>query len=160
MIFLKPFDLQSAAEMVKLFSSDNIVRKELGLEKKEYSPKEEYKFVTDWCAKTNSLQFVIRYGDEFAGMISLSHIDKESGTARVGYWIGSEFRNKGVCSEAFRLILELAKNEGIKEVRSDIDKDNLYSLRIWQKYHPSITEKNKKQVTVMASLFRVRDKLK
>ncbi len=159
MIYLEAFNIESAHDMVRLFSSDNIVRKELGLEMKEFSPEEEYKFVSDWCAKTNSEQYVIRYGNEFAGMISLSHIDKESGTARVGYWIGSKFRNKGVCSEAFRLVLKLAKNEGIKEVRSDIDKDNLYSLRIWQKYHPVITEKNEKQVTVMASLFRLRDKL-
>ena len=147
LISIKQFDLQSAVDMVELFSSDEILRNELGLEDKVFSAEEEYKFVTDWCKKTNSEQYAIRYGNEFAGMISLSHIDEKLRTARIGYWIGSKFRNKGICSEAFRLILDVAKDKGIAEVRSDIVKDNSYSLKVWEKYCPEIVEKTEKQVT-------------
>ena len=91
---------------------------------------------------------MIRYGNEFAGMISLSHIDEKLRTARIGYWVGSRFRNKGICSEAFRMILEIARDKGIVEFRSDIDKDNVYSLKVWEKYCPVIVEKNEKQVTI------------
>lgn len=147
-ISIKPFDLNSAEEMVRLFSTDEVVRKELGLDRTEFSAEEEFKFVTDWCRKKNAEQFVIRYGNEFAGMISLSHIDIRSATARTGYWIGSRFRNKSIGSKAFEALLGIAISKGISEVRSDIDKDNEYSLRIWRKYNPVIKEKDEKQYTV------------
>lgn len=147
-ISIERFDLQSAADMFELFSTDDILRKELGLEDKVFSAEEEFRFVSDWCEKTKSVQFVIRYQNEFAGMISLSHIDKKLKTARIGYWVGSRFRNEGICSEAFRQILDIARDKGIEEVRSDIDKDNENSLKIWEKYSPVIVEKNKKQVTI------------
>ncbi|HXK49368.1 MAG TPA: GNAT family N-acetyltransferase [Clostridiales bacterium] len=153
LISLKPFDLQSAADMVEQFSTDEILRKELGLDKTEFSAEEEYRFVSDWCEKTNSMQFAIRYENEFAGMISLSHIDEKLRTARIGYWVGSGFRNKGICSEAFRMILNIARDKGIVEVRSDIDKDNEYSMRIWEKYSPVITERNEKQAALIINIL-------
>ncbi|MBN2857954.1 MAG: GNAT family N-acetyltransferase, partial [Candidatus Delongbacteria bacterium] len=117
-----------------------------------FSVDEEYEFVSDWCRKTNSEQFEIRFGNEFAGMISLSHIDMEKKSARVGYWVGSEYRKRGICSKAFELILNEAEIKGIKEVRSNIDKNNEYSLKIWDKYNPEIIEKNEKQYTVRLTL--------
>jgi len=157
LISLKPFDHQSATDMVELFSTDEVIRKELDLEDKVFSAEEEYKFVTNWCNKTNSAQYVIRYGNEFAGMISLSHIDEKLRTARIGYWVGSRFRNKGICSEAFMLILDIAIDKGIVEVKSDIDKDNSYSLKVWEKYSPEIVEKNEKQYSVR---FNITDHIK
>ena len=157
LISLEPFDLQSAADMVELFSSDEILRKELGLENKEFSVEDEYKFVTNWCNKTNSEQNVIRYGNEFVGMISLSHIDEKLSTARIGYWVGSGFRNKGICSEAFRMILNIARDKGIVEVKSDIEKDNSLSLKGREKYSPEIVEKNEKQYSVR---FNITDHIK
>lgn len=151
-ISLEPFDLQSAEEMVSLFSSDEILRKELGLNTTEFSAEDEFEFVMDWSRKKNAEQFAIRYGDELAGMISLSHIDLENKSARTGYWIGSEFRNKRICTEAFRLILGLAKSKGIEVLESDIDKDNISSLKIWEKYKPEITEKSEKQVSVKMNI--------
>ena len=75
MISIKPFTYDSVNELVKMFTDDEILRKELGLEAKEFSADEEYEFITNWSKKTNSEQYEIRYGDMFAGMISLSHID-------------------------------------------------------------------------------------
>ncbi len=148
LISINPFSLQNAADMVEMFRTDEVLRRELGLEDKVFSAEEEYKFVSDWCKKTNSVQFAIRYGNEFAGMISLSHIDEKLRTARIGYWVGSRFRNKGICSEAFRLILDIARDKGIVEVRSYIEKENEYSLSIWRKYYHAIEEKNEKQLRV------------
>ena len=147
-ISIKPFTYESANELVKMFTDDEILRKELGLEAKEFSADEEYEFITNWSKKTNSEQYEIRYGEILAGMISLSHIDDEKKSARIGYWVGSEFRNRGICKAAFGLLVSDAKERYFKILESDIDKSNVYSLKIWEKYNPEIIEKNEKQYTV------------
>jgi len=152
LISLNPFTLQSAAEMVDLFRTDEAVRKELGLEKKEFSAEEEFRFISEWNKKNNSESFAIRYGDEFAGMISLSHKDLAYKKARVGYWVGSEFRNRRIGKKAFEAILSVAKSRGIVVLASDIDKSNLFSLKIWEKYNPEITEKSESQVSVIIKI--------
>jgi RimJ/RimL family protein N-acetyltransferase len=148
LISINPFTLESAENMVSLFSSDDIVRTELGLDNSEFSAAEEFEFVQDWCRKKNSESFEIRYGGEFAGMISLSHIDLVNKKAGVGYWIGSRFRCRGIGKKAFELILDIAKSKGLEILQSDIDRNNLFSLKIWQKFSPEISEKNEKQVSL------------
>ena len=148
MISINPFTLESAEDMVRLLGTDEIVRKELGIDKSEFSAAEEFEFVQEWCKKKNSESFEIRCDNEFAGLISLSHIDLVNKSARVGYLVGSRFRNKGIASKAFEALLKIAKSKGIFEVQSDIDKDNEYSLRIWDKYDPVIEEKDEKLYTI------------
>jgi len=75
-------------------------------------------------------------------------MDLANKKARVGYWVGSELRNRGIGKEAFELILSIAKSKGIEVLESDIDKSNLFSIKIWEDYNPEITEKNEKQVSV------------
>lgn len=148
LISINPFTLKSAEDMVSLFSTDEIVRSEFGLDKTEFSAAEEFEFVQNWCKKKSSESFDIRFENEFAGMISLSHIDLENKKTGVGYWVGSKFRGKGIGKKAFELILDIAKSKGLEILQSDIDRNNLFSLKIWQKYSPEISEKNEKQVSV------------
>ena len=148
MISINPFTLESAADMVELFRTDGVLRSELGLDKTEFSAEEEFRFVSEWCKKKSSESFDIRFENEFAGMISLSHIDLENKKTGVGYWVGSKFRGKGIGKKAFELILDIAKSKGLEILQSDIDRNNLFSLKIWQKYSPEISEKNEKQVSV------------
>ncbi|MDD3045751.1 MAG: GNAT family N-acetyltransferase [Candidatus Delongbacteria bacterium] len=148
MISINPFTLKSAEDMVSLFSLDDIIRMELGLDKTEFSAEEEFRFVSEWCKNKSSESFEIRFENEFAGMISLSHIDPDIRKAGVGYWVGSKFRNRGIGKKAFEIILDIAKSKGLEILQSDIDRNNLFSLKIWQKYSPEISEKNEKQVSV------------
>jgi len=149
LISINPFKYEDAEELCSLFKRDLILRNELNLsDQSEFSADEELLFISEWNKKSNSESFAIRYGNEFAGMISLSHIDHAKNKARVGYWVGSEFRNRGIGKKAFEAILSIAKSRGIVVLASDIDKSNLYSLKIWEKYNPVITEKNETQVSV------------
>jgi len=149
MISLKPFTHEAAKELCSLFKTDAVLRTELNMpDRSKFSADEELLFISEWNKKNNSESFVIRYGDEFAGMISLSHIDDEKKSARIGYWVGSEFRNRGICKDAFGLLVSAAKERSFKILESDIDKSNVYSLKIWEKYNPEIIEKNEKQYTV------------
>lgn len=149
MISIKPFTHEVAEELCRVFQTDAVLRKELNMpDRSRFSADEELLFISEWNKKNNSESFAIRYGDEFAGMISLSHIDLAKNKARVGYWVGSEFRNRGIGKKAFELILRIAKSKGIEVLESDIDKSNLFSLKIWEKYNTVITEKNERQVSV------------
>lgn len=149
MISIIPFTYEAEEELCRLFQTDAILRAELNMPgKSEFSADEEFRFITEWNKKNNSESFAIRYDGEFAGMISLSHIDHTKNKAKVGYWVSSEFRNIGVGKKAFELILNIAKSKGIEVLESDIDKSSLFSLKIWKKYNPVITEKNERQVSV------------
>ena len=149
LISINPFTHEAAEEFCSLFRADAVLRAELNMpDRSKFSAEEEFGFISEWNKKNNSESFAIRYGNEFAGMISLSHIDHAKNKARVGYWVGSEFRNRGIGKKAFEAILSIAKSRGIVVLASDIDKSNLYSLKIWEKYNPVITEKNETQVSV------------
>jgi ribosomal-protein-alanine N-acetyltransferase len=88
------------------------------------------KWATERCADL----FAIVHEKKAIGMISLSHQEIVNHTARIGYWLGSRYWNKGYASKAFQLILELAKRKGLKHVSSAVREDNIVSRKIWEKY--------------------------
>jgi len=89
--------------------------------------------IHDWCRSRNAYTYAVVIGDgTVAGTISLSHIDHESHSARIGYWIGSSYRGKGYGTKAFELVVAEALSRGIERVRASIEQENLPSRRIWE----------------------------
>ncbi len=85
-----------------------------------------------WCNETNSISMAItETGGSCVGTISLSHIDLESSSAGIGYWITSTRWRQGLCSEAFDLVLSVARKLGLREVHANIETANVASRRIW-----------------------------
>jgi RimJ/RimL family protein N-acetyltransferase len=99
------------------------------------------KYNKEWAAKNKAECFAIVAKDSTIGMISLSHIDFDKKEACTGYFIGGKFRNQGYATQAFKIITDRAKELGIKHLHSTIDKQNLPSLSIWQKYNSVIKNK-------------------
>ncbi|SEP41053.1 GNAT family N-acetyltransferase [Propionispora vibrioides] len=87
-----------------------------------------------WTVERCTNLFAIVLEKNAIGMIALSHQDMVNHTARIGYWLGSRYWNKGYASKAFRLILELARRKGLKYVSSTIRENNIVSRKIWEKY--------------------------
>lgn len=87
-----------------------------------------------WAAEKCADLFAIVLEKKAIGMISLSHQDLVSHTARIGYWLGSKYWHKGYAGKAFLLILELAKRKKLKYVCSTVRADNIASRKIWEKY--------------------------
>ncbi len=68
-------------------------------------------------------------------------------TARVGYWIGSDYRSRGYCSSAFRLVVNRAVELGISILTSTIAEENINSQRIWDRRGGYVTGILKGKVT-------------
>lgn len=93
----------------------------------------------EWIEEKSSDTYAIVIDKKAIGTISLSHQDTVKLTARIGYWLGSQYWNKGYARQAFRGILCSAKQKGIEYVSTQIEKDNVASLRLWEKYHAQST---------------------
>ena len=87
-----------------------------------------------WAAARCADLFAIVLEEKAIGMISLSHQDIVNHTARIGYWLGSKYWNKGYASKAFQLILDLAKRKGLQYVCSTVKEVDVASRKIWAGY--------------------------
>ena len=77
--------------------------------------------------------FVIAYQGKLAGEIELSHI-KPKLHAKVGYWIGKEFRGKGIATAALKLITQYAfQHYGLRRVDAYVRTYNKGSIRVLEK---------------------------
>ena len=136
-IQLQTVGKQQATDLAEMLCNDHLLRQDLGIKDDEKPARQDVlEKLDDWCSRTDSVSAAIVHPDGKAmGLISLSHIDDLDRSACIGYWIGSAVRGKGHTSEAFRLILEFAKVNGIRSVRATVDQENQPSLRIWRRYH-------------------------
>lgn len=93
-----------------------------------------------WQSTTNSHSFAIILEQEPIGLISLSH--QQNTRANIGYWIASKYWNRGYTTQAFRLLLEYARQHGFKTVSAHIETDNHSSIHIWKDAGAEIRKQN------------------
>jgi len=67
------------------------------------------------------------------GTISLSKQNISEKTGCIGYEVFEEFRGLGIASCAFALVLKIAREKGFIKIKATIAKENIGSLKIWQK---------------------------
>ncbi len=142
MLSIEPINLKYSKDLVSLLNSDTILKNILGFGKEEIGYKYFNENNNKWMKKKNANIFAMVFNNKAVGMISLSHQNKLEKSAQIGYWLGSEYWNKGITKKAFKLILQLASDKKFETVMATIDKDNIYSLKIWQKYSAEIIDKN------------------
>lgn len=79
-------------------------------------------------------RFIIHYENQKAGVISLKDINWDSGVAEVGYLIDEAFHNKGIASEAVKLIVKMAFGKGgLNKLKATTILQNLPSNRVLEK---------------------------
>ena len=86
-----------------------------------------------WCRNTNSEYYGIFCKKILVGTISLSKQNHKEKYASIGYEIFNEFREQGLASKAFQLLLDKASNKGFLVVNAKIQKENEASMNIWRK---------------------------
>ncbi len=92
-------------------------------------------YIDTWVRERNALFFfIVLEGDVVAGSISLSHIDLQASSARTGYFLATRFQGRGIGTEAFSLMLDVARKNGIKSVSGSVPEANVASRRIWAKH--------------------------
>ena len=136
-------------DLIYILNTDSELAKSLCNNTNTISHSEFIKFNNDWIEKNDAVMFSILVDDRAIGIISLSKINHDEGSANIGYWIGSKYWNKGYTTEAFMQVLEYARNKQIKTVSSSIEKDNTASLSIWKKFNASMEDQGDKLMTIL-----------
>ncbi|WP_035789974.1 GNAT family N-acetyltransferase [Clostridium beijerinckii] len=137
-IALIRIDDNFAIQLLEILNNDEKLQAELGVSDHKISKEEFIRHNDKWAESTNSEIFAIALNGIAIGIISLSHQNIEESKAQVGYWIGSDYWEKGYTSSAFSKILDYAKGKGIKCLSAKINKENIASKRIWERYNGNI----------------------
>lgn len=128
-------------DLVGILNNDKKLIKQLGSLKEPLSCAGFVTHTKKWSKKNKAQVFAIIMNREAIGSISLSHINRRTQAARIGYWIASKYWNKGYTSKAFEQILNLAKEENIKFASCLIPKENRASRAIWEKFNAKLEQK-------------------
>jgi len=122
-------------QLIWFLNNDERLAKYLGTINSEKVTEQEFlEKNKKWVVEKNTDMFAIVLGKKALGMISLSHQNAISHTARIGYWLGSDYWNKRYGSKALELILEYVKKREFKGVSSTISKDDIASKKIWDNF--------------------------
>jgi len=146
---IKEINNNQIDDLITILNTDKELQKELGNNKRTTSRPEFIKFNKEWTEKNNAEIFAITLNDEAIGLISLSKISKEAGTANIGYWIASKYWNKGYTTKAFEQVLNFAKKGNIKTVSCSIDNENTKSVSIWKKFNADFKNEGDKIVPLL-----------
>ncbi|MEN8906198.1 MAG: GNAT family N-acetyltransferase [Clostridiales bacterium] len=131
-----PVSQSSSENLSEILSKDIKLNHSLnGSDPKNIMPNEFYENIVKWQDKTNSIVYSIVFDNKDIGTISLSHMELNKKTARIGYWLASEYWSFGLCSRAFSKVLEIAKAKSFKTVLCSIPLDNSNSFKIWKHYN-------------------------
>jgi RimJ/RimL family protein N-acetyltransferase len=85
---------------------------------------------------------------EVLGAISLMDVSKRSNHARIGFWIGVPYWNKGYCTEAGKALLEYGFNEiGLNRIHTFYMISNLASGRVLDKLGMKIEGTQREHIT-------------
>jgi RimJ/RimL family protein N-acetyltransferase len=92
-----------------------------------------YKHIKDNQAKGICEIFTIEFNQNFAGIISLNKLDLVTRKADVDYWVRSDLHNRGIATEAVRMLIEYAMTLGVETFNSGCLSSNLASKSVLQK---------------------------
>ena len=67
------------------------------------------------------------------GRINLIDINKQLGTAHLGYRIGEAFLGKGIATQSVKLILELIEEQSIHQLYAKTTMDNIASQKVLER---------------------------
>ncbi len=139
--------------MGELIRRDHHLREELGFpDSSDVTAERIASDILNWQRRKSAICYGVFLNSRITGMISLSHYNAKSKTARAGYWIETEFRRKGVATKAFERVVKIAQERGITLLSAKIDKTNYASIAIWEKYEAKKTEISSNQYLVSINI--------
>lgn len=133
MVTIRQPMLDDCFALAVMLNTDTLLRDDLGIGS-DYQT-ETYSIllhIRQWCCSRRGISYIIDADKTVVGLISLCRIDHAARTGQVGYWIGSQYRRQGYCTEAFRQIIKLAASLNLCCISADIDSDNIPSRRLWE----------------------------
>lgn len=136
MISLRKYTLSDSEILAKYIGDPEVLINLSDGVPNPYSIKDAKEFIVS-AIETNNFRFAIEYNDEYCGGIGLDNIPYPCGhpfTKELGYWIAKPFWNKGIATQAIRLICEKGFDE-LKLVRIEayVFEYNKVSMRVLEK---------------------------
>lgn len=124
---------EEADTLVSFLNDDQALRQWLYSDEVPPLARDEFRELgREWEQKNHAQTYAI-FTHAPVGQISLSHMTAD-GKARIGYWLASREWKRGITTRAFELMLEKARELGIREINAHIEVRNTASLRLWQKF--------------------------
>ena len=130
-----PLKIHSADELSEL-ANDESIGKTIGSRVFPYPyAKEDAMFFIEKNREENGKPFIIDWFISFegrkVGIIGLGEIDYENRNAHVGYWINSQFRNKGIATTALGLVVNYSMNAmNLHRLHTKVMHNNPSSMRV------------------------------
>lgn len=88
-------------------------------------------FALENIKNEKAFSFAILYEGSFAGVISLTNVDKDKGISNLGYWIGTPYWSKGICTHAISKAVEYAFKElGLSQINAECLEKNQASVKV------------------------------
>lgn len=133
---LRSATASDADSLAQLLCEDRILRQDLGIPDTDHpTGRDVFEKHHQWEEKNLALTFVmVDVTRRAIGTISLSHVHQTERVARIGYWVGSAYRRQGYATEAFGLVLQWARELGLRSVSANIDNTNTPSLYLWRRF--------------------------
>jgi len=91
--------------------------------------------VESWEKRKNGETYAIVVNTRPVGIISVHPSPDDSSCGKVGYWVGSEYRDKGYCTDTLQQLAVVAEQHHIHTVSGTTVDANASSCRVWQKLH-------------------------
>ncbi len=153
-IYLEPVEKLNENQVNKLVSILNHDKKlliTLGNRIEFISNQKFVSYNKKWSEETNSKIYSIMLSkdNDAIGLISLSHINSESRTAKIGYWLESKSWNKGYATLAFKEMLKITKENNIKFVSCSISEENQASRAIWKTFNAKFKKRENKIIPLI-----------
>ncbi|MEP6584622.1 MAG: GNAT family N-acetyltransferase [Ginsengibacter sp.] len=134
-IFLRPLEDDDKIELAQLANNKKIwnnVRDHLPF---PYTIEDAVSFINFSKQEKASLIYAIEWDGHFCGVIGLvAQADVYRRTAEIGYWLGEPFWNKGIATEAVRLITDYGFTQlGYLRIHTGIFEFNIGSMKVLEK---------------------------
>jgi ribosomal-protein-alanine N-acetyltransferase len=134
-IILRPLDGKDGLELASLANNKKIWDNLRDFIPFPYTTDDAICFIN--LAKQEKLQmtFAIEFDGRFCGVISLvGKQDVYRKTAEIGYWIGEPFWNKGIATEAVKLITDYGLNQlDYIRIHTGVFEFNIASMKVLEK---------------------------
>lgn len=130
---LRPYRKNDDKFLVK-YANDKIVSRYISTMPYPYTLKDARKWIKRCIrlSKKREKNFVIEIDRNFAGSISLWHIDKHK--AELGYWVARKFWDKGIAKEAVKIVTNFGFNKlKLRRVYAYAFTKNKTSARVLEK---------------------------
>lgn len=153
-IFLQRINKKNSSGLARILSNDVSLGEVLHPDQNFPISSSEhfYQSTKEWEEQNNAQCFAIMSDGVAVGMISLSHIDKLNMSANIGYWIASSEWGKGIGTQAFNQMLDYARRLKLRKVSATIAKENLASIKIWQRHGAKISASGNSKLRIELAL--------